>query len=297
MDGAGDLGAAWIAAMRRGDFAAAWRVSDRVLAARAAFGPCWQLPRHEQWIWDGRPLAGRRVLVRCYHGLGDTIQFARFLPRLGGLASEVVVWAQPALLPLLATMEGIGTLLPLHDGMPGVSCEAEIELMELPHAFRTTLATLPAAVPYFHPPRAARLDARFSIGVVAGTGAWDHDRRAIDPALLGRLAALPGVALFSLQPGARIPGAVDAAASDLLAAAARVRALDLVVTADTMMAHLAGALGVEVWTLLHAEPDWRWMEGRSDSPWYPTMRLFRQPRAGDWESVVAQVADELRGRL
>jgi len=296
MDGEADRGAAWVAAMRAGDFARAWAISDRVLAARVAARPCWDWPRHLQWVWDGRALAGSRVLVRCYHGLGDTIQFARFLPLLGRIAREIVVWVQPPLIPLLATMRGIPTLLPLDDGAPATTYDVDIELMELPHALRTTLATLPADVPYLHPPAAPRLSAQFSVGVVARAGGWDR-RRSVDPALIARLGTLPGIALFNLQPGDAVPGAADAGTPDILAAASRVRALDLVITVDTMMAHLAGALGVPVWTLLHAEADWRWMERRDDSPWYPTMRLFRQESAGDWVPAIEEVVGALRSLL
>jgi hypothetical protein len=297
MDGEADLGAAWAAAMRAGDFARAWEISDRVLASRLAAGPPpWQAPRHLQWLWDGRPLAGRRVLVHCYHGLGDTIQFARFLPLLEGIAREIAVWAQPALIPLLATMRAGVTLLPLHDGAPPAGYDVDIELMELPHALRITRETLPARVPYFEVPAAPRLSERLGIGIVAKAGDWDR-RRALDPAALRPLAELPGIALFNLQPGGSVPGAADASSEDVLVAAARVRALDLVITVDTMMAHLAGALGAPVWTLLHADPDWRWMAGGTRSPWYPTMRLFRQKDAGAWAPVIEAVLERVRGRL
>ncbi|HEX2202223.1 MAG TPA: glycosyltransferase family 9 protein [Longimicrobium sp.] len=292
-DGAG----AWMRHMRRGDFAAAWAVSDRVLATRGG-APCWHLPRHEQWVWDGTPLEGRRVLVRCYHGLGDTLQFVRYAPLLKAVAAEVAVWAQPALLPLLRTARGIDRLLPLHDGVPEVEHDVDVEVMELPHVFRSTVETLPAAVPYLHAdPAPLPRDGRLAVGLVWRAGDWD-DRRSVPAALLAPLAELPGVALHLLQRGpalaGRPAGLGAVSGSDDVGEAARVmRALDLVVTVDSMPAHLAGALGVPVWTLLHADPDWRWMEGRDDSPWYPTMRLFRQPRPGDWGSAIARVAAEL----
>jgi hypothetical protein len=286
--------AAWLAAMRRGNFAVAWEISDRVLARGVAEGPCWASPRHEQSVWDGRRLESHhRVLVRCYHGLGDTIQFARFLPLLAQRVRELIVWAQPPLIPLLATMPDVGRLLPLHDGAPGVDYDVDIEIMEIPHVLRTTLASLQAEVPYLHVPEAPRLSDRCCLGVVAQSGVWDP-HRSVPPDLLAALGRLPGVALFSLQPGGSIPGAVDASDEDLLVTAARVRALDLVVTVDTLMAHLAGALGVPTWTLLQADADWRWMADRDDSPWYPTMRLFRQPRPGAWEPVVASVVEACR---
>ncbi|HLL82604.1 MAG TPA: hypothetical protein VK420_08120, partial [Longimicrobium sp.] len=259
---------------------------------------CFHLPRHEQWVWDGRPLAGRRVLVRCYHGLGDTLQFIRYAPRLRAVAREVIVWAQPELIPLLATAHGIDRLLPLHDGAPDVEYDTDVEVMELTHLFRDTPATLPADVPYLHAaPAPLPRDGRLAVGLVWKAGDWD-ERRSIAPGLLAPLAEIRGVELHVLQRGPglaeRPPGfGTDSGSDDVLATARVMRALDLVITVDSMPAHLAGALGVPTWTLLHADPDWRWMEGRDDSPWYPTMRLIRQERAGDWAGVAARVAAEL----
>jgi hypothetical protein len=293
-----DLQAAWFRAVRRGDFAAAWRTSDAVLRAHAGV-PCWDRPRHEQWVWDGTRLDGRRVLIRCYHGLGDTIQFIRYAPMVKAVAAEVSVWAQPALLPLLRTVDGIDHLLPLHDGVCAAEHDVDVEVMELAHVFRSTLATLPADVPYLHAgPAPLARDDRLAVGLVWRAGDWD-ERRSIPFPLLAPLAEIPGVALHLLQRGralAEAPAGFGAVSgSDDVTECARVmRALDLVVTVDSMPAHLAGALGVSVWTLLHADCDWRWMDGREDSPWYPTMRLFRQPRQGDWEPVVARVAAGLR---
>jgi hypothetical protein len=303
----------WTAAMRRGDFAAAWAVSDAVLAARIASGEkCWHWPRHMQFVWMGGELEGRRVLLRCYHGLGDTLQFIRFADKLSRIAGEVIVWAQPALIPLLRSAAGIDALLPLHDGTPDVAYDVDIELMEVPHALRTTLETLPRRVPYLSvdpalvaAKRAAvRRPGRLAVGVVWSAGAWD-ERRSAPPWLVERLARVPGVDLHCLQRGAalaqwRETGRAglfrnpDDRSEDILDTAATMLALDLVVTIDTMTAHLAGALGVPVWTLLHADPDWRWMSGREDSPWYPTMRLLRQTAPGEWGPVLARVEAELR---
>ena len=286
-----DLAARWMAAARAGDFAAAWRISDRALAVRVGT-TCWHLPRHEQWVWDGRPLQDRRVLVRCYHGLGDTIQFARFLPALGGVAREVVVWAQPQLLPLLRTLPGRRELLPLHDGSPDTDYEVDLEIMELPHALRTTLDSLPAQVPYFRVPPAPRLAHELSIGLVARAGDFNAWRSAPAELLVWVAQDLP-VARFGLQLGG-LPGTIDISSTDVLTVAARVQALDLVITVDTMMAHLAGALGVRTWTLLAEPADWRWMDERTDSPWYPCMRLFRQPSPRDWAAVIGAVREALR---
>jgi hypothetical protein len=290
--------AGWMSYMRRGAFEAAWTISDAVLRARAGV-PCWHWPRHRQYIWDGTPLAGKRVLVRCYHGLGDTIQCIRYTPLIKAMAQEVMVWAQPALLPLLGTMRGIDRLLPLHDGTPEVEYDVDVESMELPHIFRTTLATIPTEIPYLHiDPAPFPRHGRFAVGLVWATGDWNHERRSLPFPLLAPLALVPGVVLYILQRGRALdnyrPGLGMLSGSDNVVEAARImRALDLVISVDTMPAHLAGALGVPVWTLLDAAADWRWMDGREDSPWYPTMRLFRQERPGAWEPVVARVAAEL----
>lgn len=292
-----DAGKAWMTHMRRGDFAAAWRVSDAVLRGRGGES-CAHLPRHEQWVWNGAPVDGKRVLVRCYHGLGDTLQFIRYAQPLREVAREVIVWAQPELLPLLSTARGIDRLLPLHDGAPDADFDVDVEVMELAHLFRSTRATLPADVPYLHAdPAPLARDGRLAVGVVWRAGDWD-ERRSIPAALLAPLAELPGVTLHILQRGAGLADrpahlGVLSGSDDVLETARVMKALDLVISVDSMPAHLAGALGVPVWTLLHADPDWRWMEARDDSPWYPTMRLIRQPRAGDWEAVIARVADEL----
>ena len=285
--------------MRRGEFAEAWQHSDANLAARAG-QPCHHWPRHLQYVWDGRPLAGRRVLVRCYHGLGDTIQFIRYLPLLRALAAETSVWAQPELLPLLATAAGIDRLLPLHDGAPEVAYDADVEIMELPHLFRTTLATIPAAVPYLHVPARplAAAPGQLKVGLVWQAGGWDA-RRSVPFGLLAPLAAVPGVQLIILQANALGAGwrpglGINPGEFDLYEYARVLRGLDLLITVDSMPAHLAGALGVPVWTLLHAEADWRWLHpGRPDSPWYPTMRLFWQAQPGEWAPVVARVQTEL----
>lgn len=287
----------WTRHMLAGDFEAAWRVSDAVLRARGG-APTWHLPRHQQSVWDGAPLDGKRVLVRCYHGLGDTLQFIRFAPLLKAVAAEVVVWAQPALLPLLRTARGIDRLLPLHDGVPEVDFDADVEVMELAHVFRVTPATLPAVVPYLRAdPAPLPRDGRLAVGIVWQAGDWDG-RRSISTELVAPLARVPGVVLHLLQRGEALrtmpPGlGVVSGSDDVTEAAGVMRALDLVVTVDSMPAHLAGALGVPVWTLLHAEADWRWMHGRADTPWYPAMRLLRQERAGEWEPVIARVAAEL----
>ena len=283
--------------MRRGDYEAAWRISDAVLRSPNR-APRAELPRHLQGVWDGTPLDGKRVLVRCYHGLGDTIQFIRYAPLVKAIAAEVLVLAQPRLIPLLATARGIDRLLPLDDGEPRVEFDVDVEIMELPHVFRTTVATIPAEIPYLHvEPLPITRNGHLEGGLVWTAGDWDG-RRSIPFSLLEPLFDVAGVRWHILQCDAAACGwreglGVRSGGNDIIEDARLIRALDLLISVDTMTAHLAGALGVRVWNLLQADADWRWMRGREDSPWYPTMRLFRQAAPGKWEAVVAQVAARL----
>ncbi len=299
-----------MAAMLDGDFEAAWRQTDRielprrVAAARGGFarGP-------EHLVWDGAAFAGARVLVRCEHGLGDTIQFLRYCPRLREQARQVIVKAQPMLLPLLAGMAGIDVLLDAWTCEPEPEHEVAIECMELPYAFRDTPETLPAATPYL-PIERIRAGAQpvpieagegCAIGLVWASSAWDRSR-SVALAQLAPLGALAGVRFFSLQQG---PEAEEIAAAPFAItplsrfttgtreAAAAMLKMDLIISVDSMTAHLAGALGRPAWVLLQHAADWRWLRGRADSPWYPTMRLFRQPAPGDWGGAIAQMAAAL----
>jgi len=290
----------WMRHMRRGDWEAAWQIGDRLLDLHHQHSWQW-LPRHLQPVWDGRPLAGKRVLVCCYRGLGDTVQFIRFAPLLRQLATQVTVWTQPQLVPLLETVRGIDSILPLHDGVHSVESDVEIEVMELPHALRTTLHTLPAVVPYFHlkrKPTSRCSDRRLHVGLVWQAGGWDA-RRSVEPELMQTLTGLDGICWKILQRGPALaawPQHIGECPpiTGVLEEAAQLCDLDLLISVDTMSAHLGGALGVRTWTMLPKPADWRWMEGREDTPWYPTMRLFRQPRSGDWALVIARVRTELQ---
>lgn len=286
--------------MRAGDFDRAWRISDDDLRDYLGSPPAKHTgERHMQRIWRGEPLTGKRVLVRCYHGLGDTIQFVRFAPALRRVAREVIFWVQPALMSLVGTVEGVDRVLPLHDGTPDADFDVDIEVMELAHALRATPGMISGCVPYLRvPDNSVRVPAAVKrIGLVWEVGEWDK-RRSVPPELLGALGAVSGVQLLSLQMGpgrtaaSRIP-AIDIAEPDVAALAAAVLQLDLVVTVDTMVAHLCGAMRAPVWTMLHAECDWRWPRHDSNSIWYPTMRLFHQHSAGDWAPVVAEMAKAL----
>ena len=280
--------------MRGGDFfARAWDVSDEVLRSRAG-QRCDHLPRHFQWVWNGGSLAGKRVLIRCYHGLGDTLQFIRYAPLVRRIASRVMVWAQPQLIPLLESVAGIDALLPLHSGAPDAEFDIDVDIMELPHVFRSTIETLPAEIPYLHvEPAELPRDGNLHVGLVWKCGDWAPER-SVPVGLLEPLGRMDGVTLHILQRGSglaeRPPGfGVLSGSDDIVAAARTIAALDLMITIDSMPAHLAGALGVRTWTLLQAQADWRWMDGREDSPWYPTMRLFRQQPDENWSGVIARV--------
>ncbi|MBV9829259.1 MAG: ADP-heptose--LPS heptosyltransferase [Alphaproteobacteria bacterium] len=283
--------------MLDGAFERAWRISDAVLRQRAG-QICSHLPYHQRWLWDGTPLIGRRVRASSYHGLGDTVQFIRFAPLLLAIASDVVIEVQSALLPLLRAAFPQVPMLPLGGPLP--SCEVAIELMELPHALRLSPEDLPGPFPYLYAPRLQPrgADSRLRVGLVWAGGKW-RGERSLPPALLLPLTALP-IDLIALQLGS---DPADPGATELLHAcrdtlpdnptieetAALIASLDLVITIDTMVAHLAGALGQPVWTLLDADADWRWMRHRRDTPWYPTMRLFRQQKPGDWPCLIDQV--------
>ncbi|WP_291691635.1 hypothetical protein [Bradyrhizobium sp.] len=285
----------WAAAIRAGDFDRAWAISDRNLNShRGECGDKHDGPRHQQRIWRGEMLSGQRVLVRCYHGLGDTIQFIRFAKPLRQLAREVIVWCQPELLSLVGRVEGVDRAIALHDGTPEVDFDTDIEIMELPHAIKATRDQVEMREPYLRlgPCGAAPRDRGLAVGVAWEVGDWDK-RRSIPPAELRRIR-LPGVRLFSLQRGdgaAAVDeiGAIDISTPDIEALGHRLRTMDIVVCPDTMIAHLSAALGCETWVMLHSDCDWRWPKTGSTALWYPSVRLFRQAKPGDWRGVVDEV--------
>jgi hypothetical protein len=216
-----------------------------------------------------------------------------------------MVEAQPGLLPLLRSIPEIDAFVPLDEPPP--LHDVAIESMELPHALRVTLSTLPASVPYLWPHRRTADRSSFAfrdrprVGLVWQGGGWRPDR-SLPLAALEPLFALP-VEFVSLQLGvartladARFVAALDETAS-IIHTAEHMLDLDPIITVDTMAAHLAGALGRPVWLLLDSDADWRWMQGRMDSPWYPTMRLFRQERAGSWDGAVQRVFTALEWRV
>jgi hypothetical protein len=265
--------------MRANDFEAAWAINDAVLAARdpaQADDPT--LPYHRRWVWDGRPFDNRRVLVRCYHGLGDTIQFARYLAPLRSRASHMTIEVQPELAGLLHGMAD--RIHPFDPAQPLPPADVDIEIMELAHALRLP----PDPAPYLH----AKPSPQDGIGLCWQAGGWDPSR-SIPASALHPLRLLP---LISLQRG---PAAADAAtigaidplrgSMDIHATTSLVAGLDAVITVDTMIAHLAAALGRPTIVLLPDNADWRWGRGPRCA-WYRTAQLVRQPRPGQWAPAV-----------
>jgi hypothetical protein len=306
--GVPDVAGDWFAAMRRGDWEQAWRATDRI-----------ELPRREQQKqagfqrrpghlrWDGTPLAGRAVLVRCEHGLGDTLQFMRFLPRLG--ARQLHFMVQPQLVELLRGAPGLGEVRNYWTDDPLPAHEVDIEVMELAYATRTTPASLPPPYPHLRGqlrgvPKLLEEneDRRLRVGLLWAASDWDPTR-SIPLGALAPLFDFDGVEFFSLQQGkaglaAELePLGIHSLASRteaVVQAAAAMCELDLVISIDGMPAHLSATLGRPTWILLKQPADWRWMDGREDTPWYPSVRLFRQPREGDWSGLAQAVAVALR---
>ncbi len=268
--------------MLQEDFPAAWAVADTVLAGRPpGTRDDASRPYHERWVWDGRDLADRRVTVRCYHGLGDTLQFARFLPALRARAAHVTLEAQPALCPVLAGLPGIDRLVPFDPEHP-VTATDDVEIMELPHALRVH----PTGAPYLAVPPVPVPNAR--LGVCWQAGSWDPARSLP----LDQLHPLLPPGAVSLQRGAAgLPDPLGGCMS-VLATAGLVASLDCVVTVDTMVAHLAGALGRPVHLLLRADADWRWGRGHRTA-WYARTHLHRQHRPGDWSAALESLGRAL----
>jgi tetratricopeptide (TPR) repeat protein len=295
-----------LALLTQGAFREGWEAYDARWLDPAFTG---DEHRFEQPAWRGEePVAGRRILLHAEQGLGDTLQFVRYAPLLRARGARVVLQVQAPLMGLLA---GLADAVVERDSAPP-AFDLRCPLLSLPRAFATELHSIPADIPYLSAPPAhlslwsARLGERTRprIGIaVAGAASHPEDAQRSIPADVF-LTAFAGIdaELHVLQKQIRDADAPalaplnvhDALIEDFCDTAALVALMDLVVTVDTAPAHLAGALGVPVWVLLQYGADFRWLSGRTDSPWYPTARLFRQPRYGDWAAVLAQVNAALR---
>lgn len=284
-----------------------------------------------QPLWDGADLKDTTLLIHAEEGYGDTIQFIRFVPQVAQRGGRVVVECPPGLVRLLSTIPGIAAIIPFGTALPAFAVHAP--LMSLPHLLGTTLETLPAEIPYLGkgaegrrgggdgknhqfrptltplppcPPAPLPLD-RLKIGIV-WAGNPLHQRASSKSTCLEQflpLLNLEGIEFYSLQKEPRSRDLAEfpqrsqiqdlsVELDDFADTAAAIDCLDLVISVDTAVAHLAGALGKPVWLLLAHNADWRWMLDRDDSPWYPTMRLFRQTQRGDWADVFAKVTEALR---
>jgi tetratricopeptide (TPR) repeat protein len=288
-----------LAHLLMGNFEAGWADYEHRLAVPDFRHRVFDRPR-----WDGASLTGKRLLVICEQGYGDVFQFVRFLPQLRTLAGEVIFECPAELRDTLAPVLHGLTIVPLLGrNAPDVAFDCYVSLLSLPMLLGIGLASIPAPAAYLFDarPPARTVGDGLRIGVCwAGKPSHPQDlHRSMDPEYLAAIASVPGVTLVSLQKDVTqrppLPGLCsflrdpDTPLVDFLATARVMADLDLIVTVDTSVAHLAAGMGRPVWLLLSRACDWRWMTQRSDTPWYPTMRLFRQPKLGDWSAVMADV--------
>ncbi len=294
--------------LRAGQFEAGWEEYEWRWAAYRRRGSL----RFCDPSWDGSSLDGRTILLHAEQGLGDAIQFARYVPLVAQLGGKVIFECPPELFELFKSLDGGAELIANGSTLPHY--DLHCPLMSLPRALKTRLDSIPANVPYLvadsHRVEAWKSivkdsENRLKIGLAwAGKPTHTNDRnRSID---LSQLAPLSdcGAAFHSLQKvplPARPPAGLELIdhanpIKDFAETAALIANLDLVVTVDTSVAHLSGALGKPTWVLLPHLADWRWLTHRTDSPYYPTMRLFRQRAPGDWSAVIQEVVEALRIR-
>ena len=296
-----------------GDFQSGWKEYEWrwKCSAFAPFAPAYDWPK-----WDGSPLDGKTVLLHAEQGFGDTIQFIRFASLLKAQNSEVVFHCQPKVKRLFSKYEGIDRWVSV--GEPTPPCDVHTSLLSLPGNFGTTLETLPATVPYLHAEEPLvehwrkELDAikGFKVGIAwQGSTGYQYDgQRSFPLSCFEPLAKIVGVRLISLQKGAGMEqisansdrfevfefgSRLDLGEDAFVDTAAVISSLDLVIGCDSSVVHLAGALGAPVWLPLAKVADWRWLLHREDSPWYPTMQLFRQSIMGDWGSVFGRISNSL----
>jgi Tfp pilus assembly protein PilF len=306
------IGSRALALLAQGDFRRGWREYEFRWKSPSFedVARTFKMPR-----WNGaEDLSGRRILLFGEQGVGDIVQFARYVPMLADRGATVYLECQADLHVLLRSVRGLSKLTVKGAARP--ACDFESPTMSLPLAFGTTVETIPADVPYIAPPpelaeewaeRLRSYHCTKKIGIVwAGNAKHTNDRRRSTAlALWAPLGEVGGATFFSMQKGppaaqwASPPGGMrlvhlTAGLSHFADAAAMISQLDLVITVDTAVAHIAGAMGKPVWNLIAFSPDFRWMLDRQDTPWYPTMRLFRQPSPGNWGAVMESAARELK---
>jgi len=271
-------------------------------------------PSFRKPVWAGQDLRGKTILLRSEQGIGDVIQFIRYAPHVKALGATVLLQVREGVGELASSFAGVDAILQADAPYPPF--DYYIHLMSLPRAFGTELASVPAAIPYVHvdPARKSRWtqrihgDSTLRVGLVwAGDPGHLRDRyRSVALQDLAPVMNVKGARFYSFQVGSRAPGCLSISFSpdvidlgpelkDFADTAAAIDQMDLLISVDTSVAHLAGALGKRVWTMLATPSEWRWMIDREDTPWYPTMRLFRQRRSGDWKEVIGRIAAELAG--
>ena len=299
------------ALLRQGDFPEGW--AEYEWRRRIPQFPNIHCPQPE---WQGESLAGKTILLYGEQGFGDVLQFCRYAPILAESAAKVILVVRPALVRLLESLAGNVVIIP--SGQPVPAFHVHVPLLSVPGLLGTDLATIPAAIPYLHADKEKWRERLANVpGMKVGL-VWSGDprpmdlecnlvdrRRSLALAQFAPLAAVPGVTLVSLQKGAgaaqvaQIPGLLDVMdeMDDFADTASLVSALDLVISVDTSMVHLTGALGVPVWVLSRFDGCWRWLLGRDDSPWYPSAKMYRQSQSGEWGDVMERIAQDLRQDL
>ncbi len=306
-----ETAAAWnagIAHLTAGRFKEGWAGYERRFDVQGST-PRRQYPMP---LWSGEPLDGRKILVYAEQGLGDTLQFCRYLPLLADRGAEVYFACHSSLAPLLGSLRTNPTLL-IEPGFETPMADFYVPLLSIPTILGTNLDTIPAERGYLRASPEARsawskrlapLGRKLRVGFVAqGNPRYKNDRnRSVPAELFEPLSRVPGVELINLQFGRPVPPSVNALdlsaeIGDFADTAGLVEEMDLIISVDTSMAHLAGAVGKETWVLLAQAADWRWMRDRVDSPWYPDVRLFRQTESQEWTSVLQAVAQALRTRV
>ena len=300
-----------MALLLTGEFSQGWKEFEwRLVPELATYPHRYDVPR-----WDGSSFVSKRLLVHYEQGLGDSIQLSRYLPMVKALGGTVILEERKPLLGLFQQFSEIDELVEASpDSRPAVNFDIYVPFMSLAGILKTTLETIPAEVPYIRPDteKAQNWQNRlsgpdFKVGIAwAGRATHKNDRnRSCTLEQFASLAEIDGVKLYGLQKGRaasqlnQLPNGMEITNlgeqfENFADTAAAIENLDLVISVDTAAAHLAGAMGKKVWTLLPFSPDWRWMLDREDSPWYPTMRLFRQEKWGDWDSVFSRLAQQLR---
>jgi len=297
------------------DRALSWLVSGDLERGFAEYEWRWRLAEHpprtfDQPLWSGAPFDGRTILLHAEQGMGDTLQFVRYAPMVAALGGTVILECQAPLAGLLGAVEGVSTVSVV--GTPLPAFELHAPLLSLPRIFGTTLENIPSSAGYLAPNTAETTfedvvgRSAFNIGIAwAGKPSHRNDRhRSAGLAPFIELFGLADVAFYSLQVGPRsgdlerlgcagLVHDLTPRLHDFSDTAAALSALDLVITVDTAVAHLAGALGKRTWLVLPYAPDWRWLHARDDSPWYDSVTLYRQTTPGDWAGVFKRIGNDL----